>query len=237
MTLMRMPVFVWMTLIVSFLIILRLPCPITVAITLLLFDRMIRARTSSLSTAGAERDPLLWQHLFWIFGHPEVYILILPAMGIVSDILPYLLAEAALRLHDRRLRRRGHRLPRLRRLGAPHVHRWPRPNGPPATFAIATMAIVAVPTGVKIFNWLATTLGRLHVSFKTPMLFALGFISHVHARRIQRRDARIAVPVDAPAARHLLHRRPLPLRPLRRQPSSGLWAASISGSPRSPAAC
>ena len=84
MTLMRMPIFAWMTLIISFLIIFAFPV-ITVAITLLLFDRFFGTNFYS-TAAGA--DPLLWQHLFWVFGHPEVYILILPAMGIISDILP-----------------------------------------------------------------------------------------------------------------------------------------------------
>ena len=170
MTLMRMPLFVWMTLIVSFLIIFAFPV-ITVAITLLLFDRMIGTNFYSIQ-AGA--DPLLWQHLFWIFGHPEVYILILPSMGIVSDILPtfsrkplfgymtVVLAGAVIAF-----------------LGfgvwAHHMFTVGLNKWATGAFSIATMAI-AVPTGVKIFNWLATMHGG-SVSLKTPMLFALGFIS------------------------------------------------------------
>ena len=84
MTMMRMPMFVWMTLITQFLLVLAFPV-ITVALVLLMFDRNFG--TNFFVPAGGG-DPLLWQHLFWVFGHPEVYILILPAMGIVSEILP-----------------------------------------------------------------------------------------------------------------------------------------------------
>ena len=84
MTLLRMPLFVWMTLVTSFLIIFAMPV-ITVALFELLFDRLYNANFFNASVGGS---PLLWQHMFWLFGHPEVYILILPAMGIVSEILP-----------------------------------------------------------------------------------------------------------------------------------------------------
>ena len=84
MKMMRMPVFTWMTLVVSLLIIFAFPA-ITVALGQLMFDRLFG--TSFFSTAGGGQ-PILWQHLFWIFGHPEVYILVLPAMGIVSEVLP-----------------------------------------------------------------------------------------------------------------------------------------------------
>ena len=84
MTLMRMPVFVWMTLVVSFLLLFAMPV-IAVALFELGFDRLFGAEFFNPAAGG---DPLLWQHLFWLFGHPEVYILILPAMGIVSEVLP-----------------------------------------------------------------------------------------------------------------------------------------------------
>ncbi len=84
MTLMRMPVFVWMTLVANFLLLFAMPV-ITVALFLLMFDRKFGANFFNPAAGG---DPVLWQHLFWLFGHPEVYILILPAMGIVSEILP-----------------------------------------------------------------------------------------------------------------------------------------------------
>jgi hypothetical protein len=94
MTLMRMPVFTWMSLVVQFLLVLAFP-PITVALVFLLFDRFFGTTFYSIA-AGA--DPLLWQHLFWVFGHPEVYILILPAFGLVSEVLPTFSKQAALRL-------------------------------------------------------------------------------------------------------------------------------------------
>src|SRR5438094_3016987 len=84
MSLMRMPIFVWMTLVAQFLLLFAIPV-ITVALFLLMFDRLFGSNFFNVQ-AGA--DPLLWQHLFWIFGHPEVYILILPAMGVVSEVLP-----------------------------------------------------------------------------------------------------------------------------------------------------
>ena len=118
-TLMRMPLFAWMTLIVSFLIIFAFP-PLTIALIFLLFDRFFA--TNFFDTVGAGADPLLWQHLFWVFGHPEVYILILPAMGIVSDILPTFSRKPLFGYTTVVFRRRGDRLPRLWRVGAPHVH-------------------------------------------------------------------------------------------------------------------
>ena len=84
MSLMRLPLFIWMTLVTSILMVLAFPV-ITVALTLLLFDRFF-GMNFFITQAGA--DPRWWQHLFWIFGHPEVYILILPAMGIVSEVIP-----------------------------------------------------------------------------------------------------------------------------------------------------
>ena len=125
MTLMRMPVFIWMTLVVQFLLVLAFPA-ITVALILLMFDRFFGTLFYSPAAGG---DPLLWQHLFWIFGHPEVYILILPAMGIVSEVLPDLLAQAALRRARRHLLRDHDRLLRLRRVEPPHVLDGHGPGG------------------------------------------------------------------------------------------------------------
>ena len=170
MTLMRMPVFTWMTLITSFLLVTAFPV-ITVALIELLFDRYLGAGFFVASRGG---DPLLWQHLFWVFGHPEVYILILPAMGIVSEVLPTFARKPL--------------------FGYPVVifsgvvlgfmgwmvwshHMFTVGLGPVANsvFALTTMAI-AVPTGVKVFNWIATLWGG-SLNLKTPMLFALGFIA------------------------------------------------------------
>jgi cytochrome c oxidase subunit 1 len=170
MTLMRMPVFVWMTLVVQFLIVLAFPA-ITVALILLMFDRFFG--TMFYLPAGGG-DPLLWQHLFWIFGHPEVYILILPAMGIVSEVLPTFARKPL--------------------FGAPVIiysgimigffgfgvwshHMFSVGLGPVAdsAFSIATM-LIAVPTGVKIFNWIGTLWGG-SVKFTSALYFALGFIA------------------------------------------------------------
>ena len=117
-----MPVFVWMTLVTSFLIIFAMPV-IAVALFELMFDRLFDANFFNAAKGGT---PLLWQHMFWLFGHPEVYILILPAMGIVSEVLPTFSREAAVRLPVRRVLRRRDRLHELGRLGAPHVHDGPR---------------------------------------------------------------------------------------------------------------
>src|SRR6266702_23115 len=170
MTLMRMPLFVWMSFVVQFLVVLAFPA-ITVALILLMFDRFFG--TLFYAPAGGA-DPLLWQHLFWIFGHPEVYILILPAMGIVSEVLPTFARKPL--------------------FGAPVViysgimigflgfgvwshHMFSVGMGPvaDAAFSISTM-LIAVPTGVKILNWIGTLWGgRIH--FATPLYFSLGFIA------------------------------------------------------------
>jgi cytochrome c oxidase subunit 1 len=170
MTLMRMPVFIWMSFVTQFLIVLAFPA-ITVALILLMFDRFFGTLFYAPAAGG---DPLLWQHLFWIFGHPEVYILILPAMGIVSEVLPTFARKPL--------------------FGAPVViysgitigffgfgvwshHMFSVGMGPVAdsAFSIATM-LIAVPTGVKIFNWLGTLWGGA-IRFQTPLYFALGFIA------------------------------------------------------------
>ena len=170
MTLMRMPVFVWMTLIVSFLIIFAFPV-ITIAITFLLFDRFFGTNFYAIA-AGA--DPLLWQHLFWVFGHPEVYILILPAMGIVSDVLPTfsrkpLFGYATVVFAGVSIAFLG--------FGVWSHHMFTTGIGAWAVsaFSVATM-LIAIPTGVKVFNWLATLWGG-SIELKTPLLFAVGFIS------------------------------------------------------------
>ena len=170
MSLMRMPVFVWMTLVTSFLIILAFPV-ITVALLLLLFDRTFG--TNFFSPAGGG-DPVLWQHLFWVFGHPEVYILILPAMGVISEILPTfsrkpLFGYSVIVLSGVVIGFMG--------WGVWSHHMFTVGLGPFANsvFAISTMAI-AIPTGVKIFNWIGTLWGG-SVDIKTPLLFAVGFIA------------------------------------------------------------
>ncbi|MDQ4006330.1 MAG: cytochrome c oxidase subunit I [Actinomycetota bacterium] len=170
MTLMRMPVFVWMTLVVSFLLLFAMPV-IAIALFELGFDRLFGAVFFKPAAGG---DPLLWQHLFWLFGHPEVYILILPAMGIVSEVLPTfsrkpLFGYAAVVFSGIAIGFMG--------WGVWAHHMFTTGLGPIANtaFALSTM-FIAVPTGVKIFNWLGTMWGG-SIRFGTPMLFSIGFVS------------------------------------------------------------
>ena len=125
MTLMRMPVFSWMSLVVAFLLLFSLPI-ITIGLFQVFFDRNFG--TLFFSAAGGG-EPILWQHLFWLFGHPEVYVLILPAMGIVSEVLPTfsrkpLFGRAFVIFSGDR-----HRFHGVRRVGSPHVHLGPRAGG------------------------------------------------------------------------------------------------------------
>ena len=170
MHLMRMPVFVWMTLVTSFLIILAFPV-ITVGLIELLLDRTFGMNFFVPSAGG---DPVLWQHLFWVFGHPEVYILILPAMGIVSEVLPTfsrkpLFGYTVIVLSGVIIGFMG--------WGVWSHHMFTVGLGPIANsvFALSTM-VIAIPTGVKIFNWIATLWGG-SISIKTSLLFAVGFIA------------------------------------------------------------
>ncbi|HEX2235858.1 MAG TPA: cytochrome c oxidase subunit I [Actinomycetota bacterium] len=170
MTFMRMPIFTWMTLTTAFLLLFAMPV-IAVALFQLMFDRVFGAVFFD-STAGG--DPILWQHLFWVFGHPEVYIMILPAMGIVSDVLPAfarkpIFGYAAIVFAGIAIGFMG--------WGVWAHHMFAVGMGPVANsaFALSTM-FIAVPTGIKIFNWLGTLWGG-DIRFKTPLLFAVGFVS------------------------------------------------------------
>ncbi|MBM3671292.1 MAG: cytochrome c oxidase subunit I [Actinobacteria bacterium] len=170
MTLMRMPVFVWMMLVVAFLTVFAMPI-ITVALIMVFFDRNYG---SLFFQASAGADPLLYQHLFWLFGHPEVYILILPGMGIVSEILPVFSRKPLF----------GYSVVVFSGIAIGFLgwgvwahHMFATGLGPVAisAFGVSTM-LIAVPTGVKIFNWLSTV-WRGAVRLTTAMLFALGFIA------------------------------------------------------------
>ena len=170
MSMMKLPVFAWMTLIVSFLLVLAFPV-LTVALTLLMFDRLFGTTFFDV-TAGA--NPLVWQHFFWAFGHPEVYILILPAMGIVSEILPVFSKKP---LFGYTVVVFSGVLIGFMGWGVWSHHMFTVGLGPVANsaFALITM-FIAVPTGIKIFNWIATMWGG-SIKFTTPMLFAIGFIA------------------------------------------------------------
>ena len=131
---------------------------ITIALILLTTSTAMPAPVSTSMAAGG--DPLLWQHLFWVFGHPEVYILILPAFGIVSEIIPVFSRKPLFGYAVMVYATGRHRLPRLRRLGAPHVHDRPRPDRRTRSSPGRTM-LIAIPTGVKIFNWIGTMCRRI----------------------------------------------------------------------------
>jgi cytochrome c oxidase subunit 1 len=170
MRMMRLPVFTWMTLVTQFLVITAFPV-ITVALVFLMFDRYFGTTFYSTAAGG---DLLLWQHLFWLFGHPEVYILILPAMGIVSEVLPTFSRKP---LFGYAVVVYSGLLIGVMGWGVWAHHMFAVGMGPIADSVFsATTMLIAIPTGVKIFNWLATMWGG-QVQFRTPMLFALGFIS------------------------------------------------------------
>jgi cytochrome c oxidase subunit 1 len=169
MSLMKMPIFTWMILVIQFLLLFAMPV-ITVALFLLMFQRSFDA---AFFTVELGADPLLWQHLFWIFGHPEVYILVLPSFGIVSEVLPVFSKKPLF----------GYPLVVFSGAAIGFVgfgvwahHMFASGLGPisVAVFAVATMAI-AIPTGVKIVNWTLTMWGG-KLRFTTAMLFAIGLI-------------------------------------------------------------
>jgi len=170
MTFFRMPLAVWSLFIVAILLLLALPV-LTSALAMLLFDRM--AGTSFFATSGGG-EPLLWQHLFWFFGHPEVYILILPAMGIASDILSNncrkpifgynAMVWAMIAIAFLGWIVWGH-----------HMFQSGMNPALGATFMISTM-VIAVPSAIKTFNWLGT-MWRGNIRFNTPMLHTLAFVS------------------------------------------------------------
>ncbi|WP_163527507.1 cytochrome c oxidase subunit I [Halobacillus ihumii] len=164
----RMPLFPWSTLVTSSLILVAFPV-LTIALVLLMFDRFYG---TSFFT-GEIGSPVYWQHLFWIFGHPEVYILILPAFGIFSDVIS--------NFSRKRVYGYTSMVIALALIGLLGFMVWAHHMftvgmGPLANsvFAITTM-LIAIPTGVKVFNWLFTMRGGV-IRMKTPMLFALGFI-------------------------------------------------------------
>ncbi|CAB3782839.1 cytochrome c oxidase subunit I [Pararobbsia alpina] len=169
MTLMKMPMFAWTWLVTGFLLIAIMPV-LAGAVTMVLFDRHFG--TSFFNAAGGG-DPVLYQHIFWFFGHPEVYVMILPGFGMISQVVPA--------FSRKRLFGYGSMVYATASIGILSFMVWAHHmfvTGMPVTgqlfFMYATMTI-AVPTGVKVFNWVAT-MWRGSLTFETPMLFAIGFI-------------------------------------------------------------
>ncbi|MDM5207151.1 cytochrome c oxidase subunit I [Cytobacillus kochii] len=169
MTYMRMPLFTWTTFVTSALILFAFP-PLTVALFLMLFDRLFGGNFFNPDMGG---NTIIWEHLFWIFGHPEVYILVLPAFGIFSEIFAIFSRK---RLFGYSSMVFATVLIGFLGFMVWAHHMFTTGLGPIANaiFSVATMAI-AVPTGIKIFNWLFTMWGG-SIKFTTPMLYAIAFI-------------------------------------------------------------
>jgi cytochrome c oxidase subunit 1 len=170
MRLMRMPIFTWLTLITAILIVTAMAV-FTIAVTELMVDRLFGATFYDIRKGA---DPLLWQHLFWMFGHPEVYILILPIMGMVSEVLPTFSRKP---LFGYNVMVFSGVLIGWLGWGVWSHHMFATGMGPIADsfFALSTM-LIGIPTGIKIFNWLGTMWGG-SIRYTTAMLFSIAFIA------------------------------------------------------------
>ena len=169
MTLMKMPMFVWTWLITAFLLIAIMPV-LAGAVTMMLADRHFG--TSFFSAAGGG-DPILFQHIFWFFGHPEVYVLILPAFGVISEIIPTFSRKPLFGYHFMVYATLSIAILSFI-VWVHHMFTTGVPLGAELFFMYTTM-LIAVPTGIKVFNWVSTMF-KGAMTFETPMLFALGFV-------------------------------------------------------------
>ena len=169
MTLARMPLFVWLMLVVSSMVIMAMP-PLTAAQLMLLLDRNLGAHFFDTQAGGSA---IFWQHIFWLFGHPEVYILVLPGFACVSEIIPVFSRKPIFG--------RAAMIGATVAIGFVSVSVWAHHmfsvgmSAGSNIFFVASTMLVGIPTGIKIFNWLATMYGG-KLRFDTPMLFCLGFL-------------------------------------------------------------
>jgi cytochrome c oxidase subunit I len=167
MTMFRMPIFTWNILVTSFLVILAFP-PLTAALATLYLDREVGTHFYDATAGGA---PILWQHLFWFFGHPEVYILVLPFFGMVTEVIPVFSRKPVF----------GYKAFVFATLAiaAYSITTWAHhmfsTGAVLLAYFSATTLLIAVPTGVKVFNWIAT-MWRGQIIYKTPMIWAIGFL-------------------------------------------------------------
>ena len=169
MTLARMPLFVWLMLVVSAMVVMALP-PLTAAQVMLLLDRYLGAHFFDTQAGGSA---VLWQHFFWLFGHPEVYILVLPGFACASEIIPVFsrkpifgraaMVGATIAIGLVSVSVRAHHMFAVGMAPVSNI------------FFVASTMLVGVPTGIKIFNWMATMYGG-KIRFDTPMLFCIAFL-------------------------------------------------------------
>ncbi len=204
MTMFRMPIFTWNTLVTSLLVIMAFP-PLAAALFALGADRRLDAQVFNPENGGA----ILWQHLFWFFGHPEVYIIALPFFGIVSEIFPVFSRKPLF----------GYKgiVYATIAIAALSVTVWAHHMYPTGAvllpfFAVMTM-LIAVPTGVKFFNWIGT-MWRGKITFETPMLWSIGFlVTFLFGGLTGHHPVQPAA--GLPRHRHLLRGGALPLRGVR----------------------
>ena len=204
MTMFRMPIFTWNTLVTSILVLMAFPV-LAAAIFAAAADRVFGAHIYDPANGGV----ILWQHLFWFFGHPEVYIIALPFFGIVSEVFPVFSRKPIF----------GYKtlIYATIAIAALSVTVWAHHMYVTGSvllpfFALMTM-LIAVPTGVKIFNWIGT-MWRGSVTFETPHALGDRLPHHLHVRWTHRRHPRVAA-ARLPRVRHVLRGRALPLRGLR----------------------
>ena len=203
---------------------------LAMALILVTIERMLHIGIFDPALGG---DPLLFQHLFWFYSHPAVYIMILPGMGVVSEVIPCFARKKLFGYTLVASVQHRHRRAGLSGVGPSHV-RGRHFDYAAMVFSVLSY-LVAVPSAIKVFNWTAT-LYKGSISFDTPMLYRLGFIALFTAGGLTG-----LVPGDAghghARARHLLRHRPLPLHHGGRHGHGATWAGCISGGRKSPGGC